>query len=491
MDREIQEIMEYVYTHDEFFPQQPEGAIPFQSAMVVLDARDNSIRGIVGGRGEKTTVRGFCRASIGRRQPGSSIKPVSVYAPALELGLIDWGTPLPDRSFMTINGRSWPVNFPAGFEGTVSLQRAMASSKNTTAVHVLNWITPEYVFRFMHDDLNVRSLVEREVNAAGREFSDIGLAQLALGGLTHGVTPLELTASFGIFTNDGIFTKPRSFTRVEDARGTVIINNAPEQDVVLSAENAFIMTRLMQGVVDGPDPGATARGRLSMRANIEIAGKTGTTDDEKDLWFIGYTPYFICGVWFGYDTPTFINRRGTTPHLDLFNSVMDAIHQPVYDDPSTFEQLDTIVEAPHCIRSGMAPGPGCGRRMGIYAGDFAPSETCTVCRVVVAVVEEVEEDEENEDNNENENENNEESTETADNNESDNANEPPEATQPDILIEPEPEDEINIPPPEITEQPEAIIEEIDEPPLPTEEIIEAIIESYAQDSLIYGEIPTD
>ena len=189
-----------------------------------------------------------------------------------------------------------------------------------------------------------------------------------------------------MFANNGIFTKPRSFTKVLDPRGNVLINNQPERNAVLSAENAYIMTRLLQNVVEF----GTARG-LGMKSRIQVAGKTGTTNSEKDLWFVGYTPYYLCGVWFGYDAPTYIGRGRGNPHLNLFNSVMDYIHQPFYGDPLMFEQPDTVIQARYCIRSGMAPVIGvCGSGQGFYAKGFEPSEECDVC---VFVPEEEEEEE--------------------------------------------------------------------------------------------------
>jgi len=477
MDREIQEVMEEVYItrHEEFFPVQDVGTIPLQSSMVILDPKNNNVLGIVGGRGEKTTARGFCRASVARRQPGSSIKPVSVYGPALEIGLIDWGTPLNDLPFAVINGRDWPSNtVTGGYTAATSLSTAVTVSKNAAAVRVLDKLTPEYAFRFMNQELNVKSIVDREVTASGEVFSDIGLGQLALGGLTHGITNLELTAAFGMFTNDGIFTKPRSFTRVLDPRGNVLINNTPKRNVVMSAENAYIMTRLMQGVVD--NPGGTARGGLGMRNRIQVAGKTGTTDSEKDLWFIGYTPYYLCGIWFGYDNPTFIGRRGGNPHLTLFNSVMDYIHEPIYSDPLSFVQPDTVIQARYCTRSGLAPvtGANCNPAMGLYAKGFEPTQPCT-CRNP----DEEEEDEDEEDESEDEDV----EPETEPPPETTRADNPDESENNNIEIE-----ITTVPPPESTAEPEPVTEE---PTIPaetvpeeaTEERIEEIIETEPQAEL--------
>lgn len=389
IDYHIQSVMEYVYiyNHEQFFPPQPAGAVPIQSAMVVMNPRNGNILGVVGGRGDKV-ARGLNRATQSRRQPGSAIKPVSVYGPAIEFGHMTWGTPLDDTPFMLLNRNMWPVNLPRGTDGFISPVAAMAISKNTTAVRMLDRLTPEISFRFMYHDLNMKSLVEREVRPNGRVLTDVALAPLALGGLTHGITVLELTAGFGAFAADGIFTVPRTFTRITDQTGSVVIENAPERRIVVSEETAFIMTRLMQTVMTHPQ--GTGRS-LRMRNRIEVAGKTGTTNEERDRWFVGYTPHLLAGVWMGYDDPRRLGVRGS-PAMNLWNDVMEYIHQPVFDNPELmrrFEMPPGIVQAHYCRDSGMAPGENCrldlrGNRISANPGYFArgnaptPSEPCNV-----------------------------------------------------------------------------------------------------------------
>ena len=379
MDPDIQSVMEWVYSHDEYFPAQPEGAIPYESAMVVIDPFNGDLLGIVGGRQEKVQ-RGLNRASGSFRQAGSSIKPVSVYAPAIDLNIINWGTPFNDTPPMTLRGKPWPTNYPNSNEGVVSLSRAVAVSKNTVAMRVLMDLTPEVSFRFMYDQLNIKSLVEEMVLPSGRVMSDVDYAPLALGAMTTGVSVYDLTAAYSMFANNGIYTKPRSYTLVTDQDDNVILDNRPEKKLVIEAETAWIMTKLLKGVVED----GTAKG-LRMKNKIEVAGKTGTTNEEYDRWFIGYTPYYLCGCWFGYDMPKYMNvpaGDGNPPML-LFNYVMDKIHEPVYDNPKKFEDLPTIVEARYCKRSGMAPGPNCGSTaVGYYSKRTAPSEICGACYYV-------------------------------------------------------------------------------------------------------------
>ncbi|MCL2096463.1 MAG: transglycosylase domain-containing protein [Oscillospiraceae bacterium] len=384
MDKEIQDIMEHVYANDEFFPKQSEGAIKYQSSMVVLDPYTGELKGIIGGRGDKVQ-RGLNRASGSWRQPGSAIKPVSVYAPALDRGIINWGTPLDDSPAMELNIggrlRMWPTNYPEGNSGYITLPHAMRDSKNTTAVKVLQMLSPEYSFSFMHDDLNIKSLVERMVRPDGRVLSDIDVAPLSLGGLTTGVSVYDLTAAYMIFANKGIYSKPRSYTVVKDSGNNTILDNMPDQRTVISEETAVIMTKLLSEVVRA----GTASG-LQMRGKIDVAGKTGTTNDDCDRWFIGYTPYYVCGVWFGYDQPKYlgVNRGAGNPPMMLFHYVMDTAHRELYANAKRFEESPSVITAQFCRDSGMAPGPDCsldprGARIesGYYARGSEPVEPCT------------------------------------------------------------------------------------------------------------------
>jgi len=379
MDEDIQSLMQWVFARDEFFPAQSEGAIKYQAAMVVLDPFNGDLLGIVGGRGDKVQ-RGLNRASMSQRQPGSSIKPISVYAPALDLGVINWGTPMNDSPSMIINKKPWPPNYPAGNEGQISLSRAVAVSKNTVAVRVLRDLTPEKSFRFCYDEVNMKSLVDELVLPSGQIKTDIDVAPMALGGLTKGVSVYELTAAYSMLANRGIYSKPRSYTKVEDQDGNIILDNRPEKNPVIEAETAWIMTKLLRGVVEN----GTAKG-LPMANKIEVAGKTGTTNDDFDRWFIGYTPYYLCGCWFGYDKPKYlgVDVGPGNPPLMLFNYVMDVIHEDFYGDPKVFEDLPTVVEAWFCKRTGLAPGPGCDwKEKGYYAKGSEPMEECDVCQPV-------------------------------------------------------------------------------------------------------------
>ena len=389
MDKFIQTCMETVYADDKYFPAQPEGAIKFQSAMVVLDPYTGNLLGIVGGRGTDKVQRGLNRASMSKRQPGSSIKPVSVYAPALEKGVINWATPLQDIPVKKINNKWWPSNLPAGNVGRISLYDAIKVSKNTVAVQVLQMITPEYSYEFLSQKVGITSLIEAETTSSGKVLTDIDLAPLALGGLTYGVSVYELTAAYTMFLNEGIYSRPRSYIKVTDQKDNVILDNKQMRIPAISAENACIMTKLLMGVVEE----GTAKGlNPEIKDNIQVAGKTGTAGTEKDdydRWFIGYTPYFLCGAWFGYDTPKLLNvgTGAENPPLKLWAYVMNTIHKEMglYANPMKFPSAPGLIEAKYCRDSGMAPTPNCSRdpennrvSIGYFARGAEPMEPCII-----------------------------------------------------------------------------------------------------------------
>jgi penicillin-binding protein 1A len=399
MDKFIQTVMETVYTDDKYFPPQKEGAIKFQSAMVVLDPYNGNLLGIVGGRGEKEGQRVLNRASKSERQPGSSIKPVSVYAPALEYGVIDWGTPLKDTYVKKVNGNWWPTNLPNTMQGQITLYDAIKVSKNTTAAHVLQKLTPEKSYEFLTQRVGITTLVESETKASGQVLTDLDLAPLALGGLTYGMTVYELTNAYTMFVNEGIYSKSRSYIKVTDAKDNVVLDNQLVRIPAISAENACIMTKLLMGVVEE----GTAKGLdPAIKDRIQVAGKTGTAGTEKadyDRWFIGYTPYYLCGAWFGYDQPKILNVGvgAENPPLKLWAYVMKAIHENLglFNNPIKFPTAPGVIEARYCRDSGMSPTPNCPTEEGNYRvsmGYFAlgsePMEPCIIHGVEVKTTEE-------------------------------------------------------------------------------------------------------
>ena len=285
MDPYIQSCMEEVFEDESNFEKVSEGIQP-ECAMVVMNPYNGDILGLVGGRGEKTGRRELNRATQSKRQVGSSIKPLTVYAPAVDLGIINYSTVFDDTPYKYNEslGRFWPSNSPARYDGKISVNDAIRLSKNTVAVKVLDKMSVDYSYNFATKKLHLDSL-----NKADKD-----LAPLALGGLTEGLTLLEMTAAYSIFPNDGCYSTPRLYTKVLYSDGRILLENKIEQDPAISQSTATVMTKMLQNVVTS---GTAAK--LTLDQKVNIAGKTGTTNDNKDLYFVGYTPYYVGGCWFG------------------------------------------------------------------------------------------------------------------------------------------------------------------------------------------------
>ncbi len=285
LDVSLQDICEKLFADPANFPPNAADGTPVQSAMVVIDAHTGEVRAVMGGR-EYSTKRGFNRATDMYRQPGSAIKPVMVYGPALESGLFSPATFIYD-SPTDFDGYS-PKNFGQKYYGYVTIRDAIAKSLNVPAVSVLNTVGID----------SAKSFASR----AGIHFEkNDGRLALALGGFSKGVTPLQLCSAYTAFANDGEYVSPHFITSIEDASGEVLYSSHVNATRIMSQENAFLLTSMLKSAVNG----GTAR-RAYME-KIPLAGKTGTVDIEqsgnKDTWFVGYNPGYVAAVWVGFDAP--------------------------------------------------------------------------------------------------------------------------------------------------------------------------------------------
>lgn len=343
---EIQRIMEEYFEDDSNFNSYAGETQP-QAAMIITDPTTGEIKGIVGGRGEKSLNRGLNRATQTKRQPGSSIKPIAVYAPAIDQGVITPSTSVDDSPLKI--GDWTPKNSGGNFRGFVSVKTAVTWSYNIPAVRVLEEVTVDKSFDYMKNKLHVDSLVESK-HSGGKEYSDKTLPSLALGGLTDGVTLLEMNGAYATFANQGNYIEPHTYTRVYSMEGKVLLDKKPTKNQAFSPSTAYMMNDMLKSVVrEGTGSGA----QLS---NMDTCGKTGTTDNNKDRWFIGYSPYYVGSVWFGYDKPQSISASNN-PALVIWEDIMSEIHKPL---PSKhFEKPDSIVERTVCQRTGLSPADGC------------------------------------------------------------------------------------------------------------------------------------
>ncbi len=275
-----------------------------QASCVLIDQETGYVKAISGGRGEKTANLSLNRATDSLRQPGSTFKVLTAFAPALDSAGATLGTVYYDAPY-TANGRAFSNWWGSQYVGYANIRDGITYSMNIIALKALmNTVTPQLGYQYALD-FGITSLVESETDEeTGRVYTDIG-PTLCLGGLTYGVSNLELTAAYAAIANSGVYTKPVYYTQIVDSSGRILINNEPETHTVLKESTAWLLTDAMEDV--------TVQSNLFNRANIgtssfetkveglPTAAKSGTTTDGNDIWFVGYTPYYTLGVWQGYD----------------------------------------------------------------------------------------------------------------------------------------------------------------------------------------------
>ncbi len=316
MDKNIQETMEQQYANTKFNNATNKFDESIESAMVVMDY-NGAVKGIIGGR-DKTGNRVLNRATQTLRPPGSSIKPLSVYGPAFEYSDLVWNMEIVDAP---IDG-DWPKNQSGAPSGEmVSVQRGLALSLNTTAVRVMeDYVTTSVAYEFLKTKLNITSLIDGK-KVGGTVLSDVGLAPLALGQLTDGISVLELCAGYTIFGSGGYYAEPYFYEKVVDSIGGTILEKHPNISRAIGEDTAFIMNKLLQTVV------SSGTGTPAKFGGTTIGGKTGTSNDDCDRWFVGYTPHYVAAVWTGFDTPTTVKGFSTNPSVAMWKKVMQEVHK--------------------------------------------------------------------------------------------------------------------------------------------------------------------
>lgn len=390
---------EYLYLGNE--PVAPtKGVIP-QASMVIMDPKTGDVLGVVGGRGVKKDGRGFNRATQSRRQCGSSIKPLSVYTLAIEEGLITMGTAVDDVPTMKNDDKYWPTNMPDRFYGAIDVNFAVIKSLNTVPVDLVNKLTPEKCFSFLTDTLGFESVVRSE-EIGGQIYSDVALAPLALGGFTYGVTVKEMAQGYCMIANNGKTSNARMYTEIRDRRGSILLKKDPVHKVAVSETSAYTMTAMLMNVVG--QAGATGtRVTLDEAFEIEVAGKTGSTNDDRDRYFVAYTPEYVGAVWFGYDNNKSLGGFTGNPALSLWDRVFTVIYQDFKDNGVDYQKefyMPTgMVRANYCSVSGKLATAACYKDIyyydvakkaftgnavmtGVFAAGTQPLEKCD-CHVEV------------------------------------------------------------------------------------------------------------
>ncbi len=372
LDLEAQAKVDAVYQDVENVPKTYSSQ-QLQSAIVVIDNETGDIIAMAGGVGKKEGNLTWNRATMSRLSPGSSIKPLTVYGPGLALGVITPGSAYEDSAFMQLNGKDWPQNENRRYSGWMLVNNGLAQSLNTIAVKVLADVTPEASFRFAKEQFGLTSLVESE-ERNGRSYSDIDYAPLGMGQLTHGVTIREMATAYATFPNAGVYRKARTYTRVEDADGNLILDNTQQTRETMSAHAAwYMMSMLKYACLYGTGTPAQITG-------VPVAGKTGTTTSNRDRWFSGFTPRYTAAVWCGFDNPEEVRLLvNTNPAVVMWKNVMTKLTANLSkEEIGDFVQPDDelFVNVQVCNQTGLLAGPKCvARSISLFASDV-PENTC-------------------------------------------------------------------------------------------------------------------
>ena len=342
-----------------------------QASFTVMDQYTGYVKAIVGGRGSKKVSLGLDRATQSTRQPGSTFKVLSTYAPAIDTMGYTLTTKIKDEPFNYSNGR--PVkNWYSGYRGTVTVRKAIADSMNVCAVKTLTEITPQLGFDYLLN-FGFTTLVQNRTEKDGSVVSDIQ-QPLALGGITDGITNLEITAAYATIANQGTYTRPVFYSKVVDSNGRILLDNTtPTTHTVLKSSTASLLTQGMTSVITEGTGKACA-----LTDGMPVSGKTGTTSSAYDLWFCGYTPYLTASIWTGYDENKELGSDQAY-HERLWSKIMSQIDQVKGYKIKDFEMSDDVEEVTLCSSSGALAIEGvCPHTYTEYfSKDTAPTNKCS------------------------------------------------------------------------------------------------------------------
>ncbi|MCL1987777.1 MAG: transglycosylase domain-containing protein [Firmicutes bacterium] len=351
-----------------------------QAAMVIMDHNNGHVIAISGGRGEKTGNRHFNRATIATRSPGSQFKVLAAFLPGIDMGTLHSATHIVDRHWVFDDGFSEPYTprnwWGANFEGPTSVRRAIYRSANVVSAQAYQLVGPDNSFEYLR---NLGFTTLEGTLSSGATFRDT-TAAVPLGGLTRGVTQLELAAAYATIANSGEYNRPVFYSRVLDQNGNVILENTSNPRRVISAPAAFVLTDMMRDTVRGV-AGSTGTNANFRNINVQIAGKTGTSQNVEDLGFTGYTPFYTAAIWLGFDRPRALNGVPSSTHLVIWREIMEQAHEELGLTSGSFVQPDGVISAAICNVTGLLPTDAC-RRAGTVTTDLIvavhmPTSSCT------------------------------------------------------------------------------------------------------------------
>lgn len=366
VDLDVQATLEDVYVNRKSFPDMvsKKDGSKVQSAMTIMDYQGRIVA-MVGQAGAKTQNRGLNRAANSYRQPGSTIKPLATYAPAIDMNIYNYSSMIKDYA-IAVNGSLWPHNVDKslGSGNNVTVKYAIQKSLNTVPARIINYdVGIDNSFNFLRDNFHLSRLDEKE---------DRTLSPLATGALTNGTTTVEMAAAYATFGNGGLYYKPYAYYKVTNSSGSEIVlsNENPSSQRAISEETSDIMCELLQTV------DTSYYGTASNVRKFQIMAKTGTTSSDKDRWFCAGTPYYVAAVWVGFDSPETLNAS-VNPGGKIFFRVFDDIHKGL--DAKQFPKSSGTVEKSFCSRTGKLASSNCGStQKGWYKITSLPA-VCTSC----------------------------------------------------------------------------------------------------------------
>ena len=336
---DIQDDVETEFLKRQYMLDSADGESTSQAAMVILDHETGNVLACVGGLGEKVTFRGLNRATQSLRQTGSSIKPLAVLAPGIDKKIFTASTIYDDEE-KTFENDYAPGN-NAGYLGEITVRRALESSQNVPFVEMMEEVTPKRAISYL-EDMGITSLTQEDENLA-----------LALGGLQNGITPLEMAGAYATIANDGIYVEPVFYTSITDKDGKVVLQAEQESHRVFSAQVAYILKELLKQPVEGNHGTAT----YCSISGIDVAAKTGTTDENYDKWLCGFTPYYTAVTWFGFDENESIYYYNQNPAGIIWSNVMRRVHDGLTN--ASFREPSWITTDIICADTGMLAKTGC------------------------------------------------------------------------------------------------------------------------------------
>lgn len=365
---------EYLKEGDEHLDERIEFIIQPQVSFTVMDQKTGYVKAIVGGRGDKTGSLTLNRATNTTRQPGSCFKVLSSYAPALDTAGYTLASTIVDEPFYDVNGRPVKNWWGNSYRGPSTLREGIRQSMNVVTSKLLTEITPQLGFDYLQE-FGFTTLIQSKTLDDGRIVSDVNQS-LALGGITYGVTNLELCTAYAAIANNGVYIKPSLYTKVLDHNGKVILEASPSTHTVIKDSTAWLLTSAMEDVVK------SGTGTPCQVAGMSVAGKTGTSSNDYDLWFAGFTPYLTATVWTGYDENTTIKTRDGSAnyHEKLWSKIVTRINEVKgYTEDLGFPMPDSVTPSKICTSSGKLAIDGvCPSVNEYFAKGSLPKSQCSI-----------------------------------------------------------------------------------------------------------------